>query len=109
MESLSPVERAVFLLHEVFGYGYEEVAEVVGKTPENTRQVAVRARRHLDERKPRFEADRRRREEIARKFFAAAEEGDMESLVGVLSADVALYGDGGGKAPAIRQPLYGPE
>ena len=107
LESLSPVERAVFLLHEVFAYGYDEIAETIGKTPENTRQIAVRARRHLDERKPRFEADRRRREEIARKFFAAAEEGDTEAFVGMLAADVALYGDGGGKAPAIRRPVYG--
>jgi RNA polymerase sigma-70 factor (ECF subfamily) len=109
LESLSPVERAVFLLREVFDYGYDEIAGIVGKTEDNTRQLAVRARRHVDERKPRFEASRRQRDELAERFFAAVEHGDVDELVGMLAADVALYGDGGGKAPALARPLFGRE
>jgi RNA polymerase sigma-70 factor (ECF subfamily) len=107
LESLSPVERAVFLLREVFGYGYDEIAGVVGKTEDNCRQLAARARRHVAARKPRFEASRRQRDELARRFLAAVEEGDTEGLVGVLAADAVLYGDGGGKAPAIAAPIHG--
>jgi RNA polymerase sigma-70 factor (ECF subfamily) len=107
LESLSPVERAVFLLREVFGYGYDEIARVVGKTEENCRQLAARARRHVEARKPRFEASRRQRDELARRFLAAVEEGDTEELVGTLAADAVLYGDGGGKAPALARPLHG--
>src|SRR3954469_3621727 len=77
LESLSPVERAVFLLREVFGYGYDEIARIVGKSEDNARQLAVRARRHIDERRPRFEADRRARQELAERFFAAARDGDV--------------------------------
>jgi RNA polymerase sigma-70 factor (TIGR02957 family) len=109
LESLSPVERAVFLLREVFDYPYEEIAEVVGKSEDNTRQLAVRARRHIEDRKPRFEADRERRDELARQFFAAAEEGDTDGLMKLLADDVVFYGDGGGKGPAISKPLYGRE
>jgi RNA polymerase sigma-70 factor, ECF subfamily len=109
LESLSPVERAVFLLHEVFGYDYGEIAAIVGKSEDNTRQLASRARRHVDEHKPRFEVSRRQRDELARRFFAAAEGGDTESLVEMLAADVVLYGDGGGKAPAIQRPIHGRE
>jgi RNA polymerase sigma-70 factor, ECF subfamily len=108
LESLSPVERAVFLLREVFDYGYDEVAAVVGKSEDNCRQLAARARRHVDERKPRFEADRRRREELADRFFAACTEGDVEGLERLLADDVVMYGDGGGKAPAAAAPLHGP-
>jgi RNA polymerase sigma-70 factor (ECF subfamily) len=107
LESLSPVERAVFLLREVFGYGYDEIARVVGKTEDNCRQIAVRARRQVDARKPRFEASRQRKEELARRFFAAAAEGDAEGLLGMLAADVVAYGDGGGKAPAFPKPVFG--
>jgi RNA polymerase sigma-70 factor, ECF subfamily len=107
LESLSPVERAVFLLREVFGYGYDEIARVVGKTEDNCRQLAARARRHVEAKKPRFEASRKQRDELARRFFAAVEEGDTEGLVGVLAADVVVYGDGGGKAPAVAQPIHG--
>src|SRR3954468_961934 len=109
LESLSPVERAVFLLREVFDYGYGEIAEIIGKSEDNCRQLAARARRHLDERKPRFEADRQRRDELAQRFFAAAQEGDTEGLVQLLADDVVFYGDGGGKGPAISRPLYGRE
>jgi len=90
LESLSPVERAVFLLREVFDYPYEEIAQTVGKSEDNTRQLAVRARRHVDERRPRFEADKKAREELAGRFFAAAEEGDTEGLMKLLAKP--LYG-----------------
>ena len=109
LESLTPVERAVFLLREVFDYPYDEIAETIGKSEDNTRQLAVRARRHVDERRPRFEADKKARDELAGRFFAAAEEGDTEGLVKLLADDVVFYGDGGGKGPAILTPLYGRE
>jgi RNA polymerase sigma-70 factor (ECF subfamily) len=109
LESLSPVERAVFLLREVFGYDYAEIAGIVGKSEDNARQLASRARRHVDEHKPRFEVSRRQRDELARRFFAAVEGGDTEALVEMLAADVVLYGDGGGKAPAIPRPISGRE
>jgi RNA polymerase sigma-70 factor, ECF subfamily len=107
LESLSPVERAVFLLREVFDYGYGEIAEIVDKSEDNCRQLAVRARRHVDARRPRFEPSREQREELARRFFAAVQEGETEPLVELLAADVAFYGDGGGKAPAIGKPVFG--
>lgn len=109
LESLSPVERAVFLLREVFGFGYEEIAGVVKKSEENCRQIAARARRHVEERSPKFEASRRQKEELAKRFFAALEEGDLHSLTELLAADVVMTGDGGGKAPAVRRPLHGGE
>ena len=109
LESLSPVERAVFLLREVFDYGYDEIADVTGKTEENCRQLFVRARRRIDEGKPRFDTSRRQRDELARRFFAAAENGDVDALVGMLAADVVVYGDGGGKAPSWPRPIYGRE
>jgi len=109
LERLSPVQRAVFLLREVFGYGYAEIAGLLGRTEESCRQVAVRARRHVEAGRPRFEASRRQRDELARRFFAAVEQGDTEGLVGLLAADAVLYGDGGGKAPALAAPLHGAE
>jgi RNA polymerase sigma-70 factor (ECF subfamily) len=109
LETLSPVERAVFLLREVFGYGYGEIAEVIDRSEDNARQLAVRARRRVDERRPRFEADRERREELAARFLAAAQDGETEALVEMLAADVVLYGDGGGKVPAVRRPIHGRE
>jgi RNA polymerase sigma-70 factor (ECF subfamily) len=107
LESLTPVERAVFLLREVFEYDYDEIASVVGKTEENCRQIAVRARRQVQAGKPRFEASKAEREELARRFFQAAGEGDFESLVGMLAADVVAYADGGGKATAFPRPVHG--
>jgi RNA polymerase sigma-70 factor, ECF subfamily len=107
LESLSPVERAVFLLHDVFGYGYDQVSEVVGKSEDNTRQLAVRARRHVDERRPRFEASREERQRLADRFFDAVENGDTEGLVGLLAHDVVVHGDGGAKAPSWPRPIYG--
>jgi RNA polymerase sigma-70 factor (ECF subfamily) len=107
LESLSPVERAVFLLHDVFGYDYDVVADVVHRSEQNARQIATRARRHLEARKPRFEASYQQREELTRKFLTACEAGDTGELIDLLAADVAMYGDGGGKAPAIPRPIFG--
>jgi RNA polymerase sigma-70 factor, ECF subfamily len=109
LESLSPVERAVFLLREVFGFGYDEIASVVHKTEDNCRQIAARARRHVEARRPRFEASRRQKDELAKRFFAAVGEGDLDGLMELLAADVVMVGDGGGKAPAIRKPVHGSE
>ncbi len=107
LESLTPVERAVFLLREVFDYEYAEIAKIVDRSEDNCRQLYVRARRHVDEGRPRFEASRQQRDELARRFLAAAEEGDTEALVELLAADVVVYGDGGGKAPSWPRPIYG--
>jgi RNA polymerase sigma-70 factor (ECF subfamily) len=109
LESLTPVERAVFLLREVFEYDYEEIASVVGKSEENCRQIAVRARRQVQAGKPRFEASKAERDELARRFFAAAAEGDVEDLVSMLAADVVAYADGGGKGFAFPKPVHGRE
>ena len=109
LEQLTPVERAVFLLHDVFGYDFDEIAEIVGKSPSNCRQLAVRARRHVDEDKPRFEASREERERLAAGFFDAVTDGDVDGLVGLLAADVVVYGDGGGKAPSWPRPIVGRE
>jgi RNA polymerase sigma-70 factor, ECF subfamily len=107
LETLSPVERAVFLLREVFDYEYDEIARIVGKGEANCRQLYVRARRHIDEGKPRFDASPEQREELARRFFAAAEEGDVDALEQMLADDVVVYGDGGGKAPSWPRPIVG--
>ena len=107
LESLSPVERAVFLLREVFDYGYDEIARVVGKSEDNCRQIAVRARRQIEAKKPRFEASRQRREELARRFFEAVTNEDESALVELLSADVVVYADGGGAARAFPRPVHG--
>jgi RNA polymerase sigma-70 factor (ECF subfamily) len=109
LESLTPVERAVFLLREVFDFDYGNIADVVGKSEDNCRQIAVRARRQVHGGKPRFEASRQRREELARRFFQAAAEGDTDGLVGLLAADVVAYADGGGKAVAFPRPVHGRE
>jgi RNA polymerase sigma-70 factor (TIGR02957 family) len=108
LESLTPAERAVFLLHEVFGYDYKEIAEITGKSEVNCRQILARARRHVDEGKPRFEASRQQRDEVARRFFAAAQGGDMNGLLELLAPDVVVVGDGGGKAWATSKPVRGP-
>jgi RNA polymerase sigma-70 factor (TIGR02957 family) len=107
LESLSPEQRAVFLLHDVFDYPYDEIARIVGKTEANARQLAARARRHVDERRPRFEATREQHEKLADRFFAAIGDGDMEALEAMLAEDVMLAGDGGGKAPALARAQHG--
>ncbi len=107
LENLSPEQRAALLLHDVFDYDYGEIAEVIGKSEDNARQLAVRARRHVDQGKPRFEASKEKREELAGRFFAAVQEGNMEGLEALLSEDVVLKGDGGGKAPALARSLHG--
>jgi RNA polymerase sigma-70 factor, ECF subfamily len=107
LENLTPVERAVFLLREVFAYDYDEIARIVDKSEDNCRQIAVRARKHVRDGTPRFEASRERREELARRFFEAAGAGDQEGLLGLLAADVVAYADGGGKAIAFPKPVHG--
>jgi RNA polymerase sigma-70 factor (TIGR02957 family) len=107
LESLSPEQRAVFLLHDVFDYPYDEIARIVGKSEANARQLAARARRHVDSRRPRFEATREQREQLADRFFAAVGDGDVKALEDMLAEDVVLAGDGGGKAPALARALYG--
>jgi RNA polymerase sigma-70 factor (TIGR02957 family) len=107
LESLSPEQRAVLLLHDVFDYGYDEIARIVGTSEDNTRQLASRARRHVEEGKPRFEASREQREELATRFFEAAQGGDLAGLEALLAHDVVLHGDGGGKAPALARALHG--
>ncbi len=107
LESLSPTERAVFLLHEVFGYDYGEIAEITGKSEPNCRQIFARARHHVDEGKPRFEASREQREEVARRFLAATAGGDLNALFELLAPDVIMVGDGGGKAQAVGTPVLG--
>ena len=107
LETLSPVERAVFLLHDVFGFDFEEVAAAVEKTPANARQIAVRARKHVESRRPRFEPSPERKRELATRFFAAIERGDVDGLVQMLADDVVMVGDGGGSGAALRTPVNG--
>jgi RNA polymerase sigma-70 factor (ECF subfamily) len=109
LESLSPRQRAAFLLREVFEYPYAEVAEFIGTDVDSTRHLVARARTHVQERRPRYYASRRQREELAARFFAAAEQGDLRALEALLAQDVALHGDGGGKAPALARPVNGRE
>lgn len=107
LESLSPEQRAVLLLHDVFDYAYPEIAVIVGKSEDNVRQLATRARSHVAQRRPRFQTTRRQRDELAKRFFAAAEHGDVAGLEALLAHDVELIGDGGGKVPAPARTLRG--
>jgi RNA polymerase sigma-70 factor (TIGR02957 family) len=107
LESLSPEQRAVLLLHDVFDYPYDEIATIVGKSEDNARQLAARARKHVEARRPRFEWSRQQRDELANRFFAAAREGDLAGLESLLAHDVVLHGDGGGKVPALARSLHG--
>ena len=109
LERLTPLERAVFVLREVFGFGFPEIASAVERSEAACRQLAVRARRHVDAGRPRFEADRREREKLAAQFFGALREGDVNGLRDLLAADVQLAGDGGGKAPALARSIIGAE
>ena len=107
LESLSPDQRAVLLLHDVFAYGYDEIARIIGKNEDNVRQLATRARRHVEQRRPRFQTSRAQRDELARRFFAAAQAGEIAGLEALLAHDVVLTGDGGGKVPALARSLCG--
>jgi RNA polymerase sigma-70 factor (ECF subfamily) len=107
LESLTPEQRAVFLLRDVFDYPYDRIAEIVGKGEAATRQLAVRARREVERGRPRFETEPEQQDRLATSFFAAAEEGDLGALEALLAADVELHGDGGGKVPALARPLRG--
>ena len=107
LERLSPLERAVFVLREVFDFDFPEVASAVGRNEAACRQLLVRARRHMAEGRPRFDADRRERRELAARFFDALTEGDVASLRELLAADVSLVGDGGGKAPQLARTVHG--
>lgn len=108
LEKLTPVERAVFLLREVFGYGYADVAAVAGKSEAACRQALHRARQHLRDSRSRFVVPAAERERLAGRFFAAVRDGDLAGLEAVLSDEVVFYGDGGGEAPAVREPVHGP-
>jgi RNA polymerase sigma-70 factor (TIGR02957 family) len=107
LERLTPEQRAVFLLREVFDYGYDAIAGIVGKSEAACRQLAVRARRHIEQDRPRFEASREEHNALARRFMAAAQAGDLGGLEALLAHDVALHGDGGGKVRALAHPLFG--
>jgi RNA polymerase sigma-70 factor (TIGR02957 family) len=107
LETLSPEQRAAMLLHDVFDYGYPEIAEIVGKSEDNVRQLASRARRQVKHGRPRFQTSREQRDELARRFFAAAQQGDLAGLETLLAHDVHLTGDGGGKVPALARSLHG--
>ena len=107
LESLSPEQRAVLLLHDVFDYGYTEIAAIVGKSEDNVRQLATRARRHVEQRRPRFQTTREQRDALAARFFAAVEQGDLAGLEALLAHDVELTGDGGGNVPTLARPLRG--
>ena len=109
LERLSPLERAVFVLREVFAFDFPEIASAVGRSEAACRQLAVRARRHVDAGRPRFEANRREREKLAAQFFGALREGDVDGLRELLAADVQLVGDSGGKAPALARSIIGAE
>jgi RNA polymerase sigma-70 factor (ECF subfamily) len=107
LERLSPEQRAVFVLHDVFGFPFSEIAGVVGKSEATCRQLAARARRHMDDERPRFDVDRKEREELAGRFFGALIEGDVDGLRELLAADAEVYGDGGGKAPQWMRVVVG--
>jgi RNA polymerase sigma-70 factor, ECF subfamily len=107
LERLTPVERAAYLLREVFGYEYADIAGIIERTEVNSRQLVARARKHIEASRPRFDADEAARDALLERFLAAAEEGDMEALEELLAKDAVLYADGGGKAMAAPEPLVG--
>jgi RNA polymerase sigma-70 factor, ECF subfamily len=107
LERLTPVERAAYLLREVFGYEYADIARIIDRTKVNTRQLVTRARKHLEAGRPRFDADEAARDALLQQFLAAAEQGDLEALEELLAKDAVLYADGGGKAMAPPEPLFG--
>jgi RNA polymerase sigma-70 factor (ECF subfamily) len=107
LETLSPVERAVFILREVFGYSHAEVAEAIGRSEPAVRQLAHRARGHIAERRPRFEADPAIRRDITQRFMAASRQGDLDALMALLAPDVEFVADGGGQVRAPLLPVRG--
>ncbi len=107
LERLSPLERAAFLLHDVFGVGFDEVATTIGRDAAATRQLAARARTHVREARPRYKLEKEQGLEIANAFFAASRSGDMSALGALLAADVGMWSDGGGKRPAAMEPVLG--
>jgi RNA polymerase sigma-70 factor (ECF subfamily) len=107
LERLSPEQRAALLLRDVFGYEYAEIAEIVGTTPVNARQLATRARRHVSEERPRFPRSPAAHRRLAERFFAAARDGDLAGLERMLAEDVVLHGDGGGQVPALAASVHG--
>lgn len=109
LERLTPVERAVLVLREVFDYEYSEIAAILDQSEPNCRQILRRARRHIKESRPRFDPSLEQRQELLRRFSQASSEGDLEGLVSLLSKEAVFYSDGGGKAPALPKPIYGAE
>ena len=109
LETLSPQQRAAFLLREVFDYPYTEVATVIGTDVDSARHLVAKARAHVQQRRPRYYASRQQQSELAQRFFAATEQGDLRALEALLAQDVVLHGDGGGKAPALARPVNGRE
>ena len=107
LERLSPLERAAFLLHDVFGLGFEDIAETIERDPAACRQLAARARTHVRAAKPRFQIEKQRGIALAEAFYAASRGGDMAALRGMLAADVSVHADGGGKRPALLEPVLG--
>jgi len=107
LERLSPLERAAFLLHDVFGLEFEEVAATIQRDPATCRQLAARARTHVREARPRFQVEKQRGLALAEAFFTASRSGDMKALGAMLTADVSLHADGGGKRPAATEPVLG--
>ena len=109
LERLTPVERAAYLLREAFGYEYSQIAEIVERSEDNSRQLVTRARKHIEASRPRFDADEAALDALLERFLAASEEGDVEALEELLAKDAVLYADGGGKAIAPPMPLVGAE
>jgi RNA polymerase sigma-70 factor (ECF subfamily) len=109
LESLSPAERGAFVLHDVFGYSFAEVTEIVGRTPQAVRQLAARARRSVESQRPRYEVSAAEQRRVVEGFVRAATEGDLEGLVAALDPDARFRSDGGGVVPAARKPLIGAE
>ncbi len=109
LETLSPVERAVFLLHEIFDYSYSEIALMVEKSEANCRQMVKRARQHLQERRPRYDVSLEQQERMLQQFMKTCNSGDMTGFITLLTDDITLRSDGGGKVSAARNPLHGPD
>jgi RNA polymerase sigma-70 factor (ECF subfamily) len=108
LETLTPLERAVFVLHEVFGYAHTEIADILGRSPSAIRQLAHRAREHVHARRPRYQPDPRVQQQVTERFLAAAFGGDLNALLQILAPEVTLWGDGGGKTRAAGlRPLHG--